>query len=137
MRYLQIDGTVNYTEILANDFFAAYVADGYVVTGDSTYRKAENEAKHLAVTLKQDDDGPVFKETIYDESYDKTKFVKWNDETRQTFNEYLDNHGSDIPLFYRGTSNPDFSLDDDCEQYGGVRFSSVLGKTQRNLFLLL
>lgn len=59
-----------------------------------------------------------------------------DDETRQTFNEYLDNHGSDIPLFYRGTCNPDFSWDDYYGQYGGMEvcgFSQIRGKLKETL----
>lgn len=119
-RYLEITGTAAYTQSLANDFQAAFTKDGYTVLGAGE-KTATNDEKHLSVVLKEDEDsGVAVIQASFDEPYDKTKFLSWNDETREIFNENLHQHGSSIPLIYLGTCNPDSEWEDYKGDHGAV-----------------
>ena len=119
-RYLEITGTAAYSQSLANDFQAAFTKDGYTVLGTGE-KTATNDEKHLSVVLKEDEDsGVAVIQASYDEPYDKTKFLSWNDETREIFNDNLHQHGSSIPLIYLGSCNPDSEWNDYKGDHGAV-----------------
>ncbi len=111
--HLEISGTAVYDNVLTASFKTAFEADGYTVSPSDTSYTAKNTIKGLTVTLKKtaDDDDTALIQAIYEEPYDPSQFTAWPSDVLESFNQYFNNHGNDIPLIYLGTKNPSVEWD--------------------------
>ncbi len=74
------------------------------VTADSTTMTVTNKEKHLSAVLSEDKYGYILFTITYDEPFDASLAAgEWNDDVKETFNNYLDGHI--LPYVYLGTDN--------------------------------